>query len=133
MPACWLRATAGSNRGRQRMSRDRENMPNPRRRCAVGGATGGGEGGGWGSVVLSRAHTLLSTGWRTPPVREVTLPLCHFTAIPPTPLTIRSNAKGGQNLPAFHLAAGQTTRPGVVVRMLYSVPPPVMYSVRRSS
>ena len=35
--------------------------------------------------------------------------------------------------PPYFFAAGQTTRPGVVVRMLYSVPPPVMYSVFRSS
>ena len=35
--------------------------------------------------------------------------------------------------PNSHFADGNTTRPGVVVRMLYSMPPPVMYSVFRSS
>ena len=38
-----------------------------------------------------------------------------------------------QKAPLLHFAGGHTSRPGVVVRMLYSVPPPVMYSVLRSS
>jgi len=44
----------------------------------------------------------------------------------------RRAAEGERLFPRTHFV-GQTTRPGVVVRMLYKVPPPVMYSVLRSS
>src|SRR5262249_41459148 len=63
--------------------------------------------------------------------KEAADEVCHQARLRSYPPRLEAAEKMKKD--GTYLGAGQVTRPGVVVRMLYRTPPAVMYSVFKSS